>query len=132
MTASFEYEKREFIRLPLTVPVNYKFLSHAVSDSAIDEVHSGTCRNIGTGGLLLKAKLPNAEWLAALLTRTMHIGVNIRLPGQAKPVKALCRAAWASAIEKDGELVIGLAFQEIEQEDRDSVTRYIIKAQMPS
>jgi c-di-GMP-binding flagellar brake protein YcgR len=132
MTASFEYERREYIRLPLTVPVNYKFLSHAVADPAIDAVHAGSCRNIGTGGLLLQAKLPNPDWLALLLTRTMHIGVNIRLPGQARPVKALCRVAWTSAMETDGALVIGLAFQEIAQEDRDAVTRYIIKAQMPS
>jgi len=132
MTASFEYERREYVRLPLTVPVNYKYLSHAVTDPAIDEVRSGTCRNIGTGGLLLKAVLPNPDWLAMLLTRAMHLGVNIRLPGQAKPVKALCRVAWTSAIETDGTLMIGLSFQEIAQEDRDAVTRYIIKAQMPS
>jgi len=132
MTASFEYEKREYIRLPLAVPVHYKFLSHTVADAAVRRIYDGTSQNIGTGGLLLRAKLPDAEWLALLLTRSMHIGVNIRLPEFPKPVKALCRAAWTSAIGNDGEFVIGLSFQEIAQEDRDLVTRYIIKAQMPS
>ena len=132
MTASFEYEKREYIRLPLAVPVHYKFLSHSVTGAAIKRIYDGTSQNIGTGGLLLRATLPEADWLALLLTRSMHIGVNVRLPEFSRPVKALCRAAWASAIGKDGELVIGLAFQEIAQEDRDLVTRYIIKAQMPN
>jgi len=132
MTASFEYEKRDYIRLPLSVPVHYKFLSHAIADPVIERIYVGSSTNIGAGGLLLNAELPNPDWLAPLLTRTMHIGVNIQLPNDTAPVKALCRVAWTSSIDPDGSLVVGLAFQEIAQEDRDVITRYIIRAQMPN
>jgi hypothetical protein len=48
-------------------------------------------------------------------------------------VKALCRVIWTSAVQDNsGVVMMGLEFQEILQKDRDLVTQYIIKAQMPS
>jgi len=128
---SLEYGRRDFIRLPFAVPVYYNFLSQDVAGAAIERVYEGTSQNIGSGGLLLHAELPDSEWLAPLLMRTMHIGVNLQLPDNPEPVKALCRVAWTSAVDSDDKIVLGLAFQEIARDDRDIVTRYIIKAQMP-
>ena len=69
MTAQFEFEKRKFIRLPMAVPVRYKFLSREMSGGELDAIHEGVTQNIGAGGLLLRGKLPNPEWLSLLLTR---------------------------------------------------------------
>lgn len=132
MTASFEYERREFIRLPVAVPVRYKFLSKEITPKEMDEVHEGVSRNIGGGGILLQAKLPDPDWLAQLLTRRMYLGINLLLPNSERPIKALCRVTWASAIEGDASLlIVGLEYQEITNQDRDLVLQYIIRAQMP-
>jgi len=131
MAKSFDFERREFVRIPIALSVRYKFLTREEARENLDVVHAGTCQNIGTGGLLLKAKLPQTSWLNLLLTRAMYIGVNIQLPNQSQAVKALCRVAWSSAVEEGNHLALGLSFQEITQEDRDRITQYIIRAQMP-
>ncbi|MDH3590373.1 MAG: PilZ domain-containing protein [Planctomycetota bacterium] len=133
MTTSFDYERRQFIRLPLAVPVRYKFLSREMRGEDMEVVHEGLSQNVGAGGLLLRMRLPNAAWLSKLLTRKMYVGVNMILPNAERPVKALCRAIWSSSIEGDtGQLVMGLEFQEVTNKDRDLITQYIIKAQMPA
>jgi len=132
MTTSFDYEKREFIRLPLALPVRYKFLSREISGKDMEQVYEGVSQNLGAGGMLLSGKLPDAAWLGKLLTRRMYVGVNMALPNSDSPIKALCRVTWASAVQgSTNQLVMGLEFQEITQRDRDCVTQYIIKAQMP-
>ena len=133
MTASFDYERRKFIRLPIAVPVRFKFLSREIRNSEIDAVHEGVTQNLGAGGMLLRGKLPDAGWLSLLLTRKMYVGINLLLPNAERPVKALCRAIWSSAVESEhGVVVMGLEFQEVTQRDRDLITQYIIRAQMPS
>ncbi|MHC4952431.1 MAG: PilZ domain-containing protein [Planctomycetota bacterium] len=131
MTASFESEQREFIRLPLTLTVGYRFISELVSSEELNALYEGSTQNLGTGGLLLNARLPDPQWLPNLLTRSMFVGVNFRLPLADKPIKALCRAVWTSALEDGNAIVLGLAFHEIAQEDRDLITRYIIRTRMP-
>jgi len=133
MTNNFEFEKRKFIRLPIAVPVRYKFLSREMSGPDMETVHEGISQNVGAGGLLLRGKLKNPGWIAMLLTHKMYIGVNIMLPSSERPVKALCRAMWSSAFPNEGgAIVIGLEFQEITNTDQDIITQYIIRAQMPS
>jgi c-di-GMP-binding flagellar brake protein YcgR len=132
MAKSFDFERREFVRIPIVLAVRYKFLTHEDVGVDLDTVHEGSCQNIGTGGLMLKAKLPDTSWLSLLLTRAMLIGVNILLPNQAATVKALCRVAWSSAVEQGNLIAFGLSFQEITQDDRDRITQYIIRAQMPN
>jgi len=133
MTTSFDYEKRQFIRLPLAVPVRYKFLSREMRGEDMDAIHEGVSQNIGAGGLLLRAKLPDPSWLSKLLTRKMYVGINLLLPNADRPIKALCRTMWSSAVEEDSQhIVMGLEFQEITNKDRDLITQYIIRAQMPA
>ena len=132
MATSFDFERRQFIRLPLAVPVRYKFLSRDMRGKDMDIVHEGISQNVGAGGLLLRGKLPDASWLSKLLTRKMYVGVNVMLPSYERPVKALTRVIWASSVQADnGLLVMGLEFQEITNKDRDLITQYIIRAQMP-
>lgn len=133
MTNSFDFERRQFIRLPLAVPVRYKFLSRELRNQDMDTVHEGVTKNIGAGGLLLRGRLPDPAWLSKLLTKKMYVGVNIMLPKYERPVKALARVIWASSIQSEsGMIVMGLEFQEITNKDRDLITQYIIRAQMPA
>ncbi|MHC4729909.1 MAG: hypothetical protein ACYS6Z_04855, partial [Planctomycetota bacterium] len=88
MTNSFDFERRQFIRLPLAVPVRYKFLSRELRNQDMDIVHEGITKNIGAGGLLLRGRLPDPSWLSKLLTKKMYVGVNILLPKYERPVKA--------------------------------------------
>ncbi len=132
MATSFDFERRQFIRLPLAVPVRYKFLSREMRGEDMDTVHEGVSQNVGAGGLLLRGKLPDAAWLSKLLTRKMYVGINVMLPNTERPVKALTRVIWASSVQADsGLIVMGLEFQEITNKDRDLITQYIIRAQMP-
>jgi len=132
MTAQFEFEKRQFIRLPMAVPVRYKFLSREKTSPEMDSVREGVSQNIGAGGLLMRGKLPDTDWLGLLLTRRMFVGVNILLPNSERPIKALCRVIWSSAVEEDqDQIVMGLEFQESTHADQDQITQYIIRAQMP-
>ena len=132
MTNTFDYERRNFIRLPLAVPVRYKFLSREMCGDDMEIVHEGVSQNIGAGGLLLRMRLPNQAWLSKLLMRKMFVGINMMLPNAARPVKALCRAIWCSSVDDEsGQLMIGLEFQEVTNKDKDLITQYIIKAQMP-
>ncbi len=133
MTTSFDYEKRQFIRLPIAVPVRYKFLSREMRGQDMETIHEGVTQNIGAGGLLLRAKLPDPTWLSKLLTRKMYVGVNVLLPNSDKPIKALSRTMWSSAVEDESQhVVLGLEYQEITSRDRDLITQYIIRAQMPT
>ncbi len=133
MTTEFEYEKRRFIRLPIAVPVRYKFLSREIRGQDMESIHEGISQNIGAGGLLLRGKLPDPAWLSKLLTRKMLVGINLLLPNSERPVKALCRVSGSSAVDnQQGHVVMGLEFQEITSSDQDTITTYIIKAQMPS
>jgi len=132
MSSTFEFEKREYVRIPVTLGVRYKFLSQVDIGVDLDHVHEGTSQNIGTGGLLLKAKLPDHAWLSNLLTHTMMVGVNVLIPSQENAVKALCRVAWSSAVSEGNFVMLGLLFQEIADEDRGAITRYVIRVQMPN
>ena len=133
MTTEFEFEKRRFIRLPIAVPVRYKFLSREIRGPDMETIHEGVSQNIGAGGLLLRGKLPDSSWLSRLLTRKMFVGINLLLPNSERPVKALCRVIWSSSVEDEQSIVVmGLEFQEITNKDRDLITQYIIRAQMPS
>jgi len=133
MSSGFESEKREFVRVKVAIPVRYKFLSRDVEfATGIDEIYEGSTANLSGGGILLKARIPDVAWLAPLLTERIVIGVNILLPRDEVPVKALTRVAWIEAIEEDTQKCqLGLRFKEIGQDDLDRILQYIIRCQMP-
>jgi hypothetical protein len=120
-------ERREFTRLPSSLPVRYKFVSSAVQDPAMDRVCEGTTTNLSLGGLLLVGPIPRLEWLKDLLVGKMNVGVNIYLPTSVDPLKALCRFAWVDAME-EGEMAarIGLRTQEMPADHRKLLTDYLV------
>ena len=128
----FESEKREFIRVKVAVPVRYKFLSHEHEGPDLEKIWEGTTRNMSGGGILLRGRVPTLEWLPALLTGKMKVGVNLILPSSELPIKALTRVAWIEGLEEETlKAAMGLRFQEITKADQDAILTYVIKTQMP-
>lgn len=133
MGDSFEQERREFIRVKCEVPVRYKFLTKSRQDPALDNIYEGTSTNVSGGGILLNGKIPNLSWIPDLLMQKMVVGINILLPNEEKPIKALTRVSWLESIDDQTQrCAIGLKFKEITAEDRDKIFKFVIKAQMPS
>jgi c-di-GMP-binding flagellar brake protein YcgR len=130
--AAFESEKREFTRVRVTVPVRYKFLCNDMDHPDLTKVHEGTTRDLSGGGLLLRGRIPQLEWLPTLLAGKMKVGVNLILPTFDLPVKALTRVSWVEGMEEETlKADMGLRFREITKEAQDEIVRYIIKTQMP-
>ena len=133
MSSAFESEKREFVRVRVALSVRYKFLSRDPEFATqADEIHEGSTNNISGGGMLLKARIPDLQWLAPLLMERIVLGLNIHLPHVETPIKALTRVAWIEAVEEGTQKgLLGLRFKEISQDDQDRILRYIIRCQMP-
>jgi c-di-GMP-binding flagellar brake protein YcgR len=129
MPERYESERREFVRMKVDIPVRYKFLSKTVE--VTDDVYEGTTGDLGGGGLLMVGRIPNPAWYVGLLTQKIVAGVNILLPKQADPVKALCRVAWIEAGEgESGRVAMGLKFKEISRDSLDTIFQFVIKAQL--
>ena len=133
MDQPYEQERREFVRVKLEVPVRYKFLCRERTEPDFDRVYEGTSWNISGGGLLLAGRIPVYGWIPELLLQKIMVGVNILLPGQDDPIKALAKVAWIESIEEATQRCgIGLKFREITTHDRDNIFQFVIRSQMPS
>lgn len=124
-------ERREHIRVPASLDVRYKFLSHSASlGPEGDAIHEGRTINISVGGLLMLGKIPEKTWIEGLLARSIVVGANVYLPKLDMPVKVLCRVAWLEA-GTQGKYAIGLEFREIATDSLDAVKRFIISKSLP-
>ncbi|MCI0650326.1 MAG: PilZ domain-containing protein [Planctomycetes bacterium] len=120
----------EFHRLNTDIPVRYKFLSKTI-DLGTDQIYEGTTCRLSGGGCLLVGKVPSLNWIPALLMGKILVGVNVLLPQQEAPVKALCRVSWIEAISEGSDrLTFGIQFVDIPKEGQDLITKYLIKSQM--
>ena len=131
ISRSFDPERREFVRVRADLPVRYKFLSQ---DSVLvtDEIFEGTTSNISGAGILLVGQMPNSDWITGLLMERIVVGINIFLPGDSEPLKALTRTAWIEALdERAGRCALGLRFKEITKEHLDRLFKFVIRVQMP-
>jgi c-di-GMP-binding flagellar brake protein YcgR len=130
-TKFYDAERREFIRVRAELPVKYKFLSHQPG-LVPDEIFEGTTNNLSGGGLLLVGSIPNTDWITGLLMERIVVGVNVLLPSDPEPVKALTRTAWVEALdERAHRCSLGLKFKEITKVHLDKIFKFVIKAQMP-
>jgi c-di-GMP-binding flagellar brake protein YcgR len=131
MEISFSHENREFLRVRARVPVRYRFLSSGTLDPAMQETYEGATSNLSGGGLLLRGRIPNENWIPDLLMEKIAIGVQIYLTDAHEPVKALTRVAWVNTPDKDGdEVEIGLKFKEITRAGQDRIFQFILEDQL--
>jgi hypothetical protein len=125
--------ERALVRLRNPVDVRFKFLSKSRQDSEQEHVYEGTTQSLSAQGCRLDGIVPRLDWLADILTQKMLFGLNIMLPGETDPIKALGEASWIEKIEEGtGRCVFGLTFREIATADRGRIFSYQIKAQLPS
>ena len=126
------YERREFIRVTTEIPVAYKFFS-TTGELEFDDILEGVTSNISRDGMLLQGKHLQKNMAAPLLLGKIVIGVNLFLPNQEDPVKALSRVKWIEAGDEQGadSSLMGLNFKEITKESIDKILKFIISTQMP-
>ena len=124
-------ERRRYVHVKASVRLRYKFY-HCFDETEAEEVYEGMTENISGGGVFLRGRIPKAEWIPELLMRRMVLALKMFLPTEAEPVNALARLAWIEGM-KEGEEKwgMGLEFQEMSAEDRDRITRFVIKTQLP-
>ncbi len=123
-------ERRDSTRLPVEIPVRYKFLSKVI-DLGTDQIFEGQTRDLSASGCKLVGKIPSLNWIPALLMGKIVVGVNLLLPSKDEPVKALCRLTHMEAFEEGAErFSFGLVCEEITKENADEIMRYLIKIQM--
>ena len=92
----------------------------------------GTTRDVSGGGVLMDVNVPDPDWIPGLLTERIFLGVELDLPGEDEPVRALTRAAWVQAEVQapDDSCLMGLRFKEITRDDLDRVFKYVIMRQL--
>ncbi len=123
-------ERRQFVRVRLEVPIRYK-LVRPDGQKVVEDLFEGNTTNISTGGILLNGKLPDPSFVVELLAQRIRIALNMAIPGDEAPVKAIARAAWIERLEeKSGIFPMGLSFDEISDADRSRIQRYTIKSQI--
>ena len=130
MHDSCESEKRHFVRVPVDVKVDYRFVpsSPDLASLKTGQTFHGHTGNVGAGGLLLVGEIPDNDLIADLLMRRVSLVVEIRLP-EHQPINALARVAWLEAIDPAGQTCsMGLTFREITTSAQDELFRFIIHA----
>lgn len=131
MTQDARQEQRKFVRIDVSLPVRYKFLSTNPNFSD-DRVREGKTDNMGGGGLLLTGEVPNVDWITELLMEKILLAVTVDLPGSEEPVQAIAKVAWLEAIDQNTEVCqLGLTFKEITNEARDRIFTHVITAYAP-
>ncbi len=123
-------ERRQFVRVRMEVPIRYK-LVRPTGEKVVEDLFEGSTVNISTGGVLLDGKLPDPSYVVELLAQRIRIALNMAIPGDTAPVKAIARAAWIERLEeKSGIFPMGLSFDEISDGDRSRIQRFTIKSQI--
>jgi len=123
-------ERRQFVRVPCTVGLNY-WLVNTETGGKAGEVIQGETRNIGAGGLLIKGVLPAIESISDLLGHRVVLAGRLALPNDPDPVLLLGRVAWLEDIDPQASTcVLGVMITEIRQADRDRLNQFVIRATM--
>lgn len=123
-------ERRQFVRLATDIPVRYKFLSRVI-DLGSDGIYEGRTGNVSAGGCLMVGKIPNLNWIPALLMGKILVGVNLLLPSSDEPIKALSVVTWMEAFKEPSEPVtFGIAFNDLAKQYQDDIMKFIIRSQM--
>lgn len=125
--------ERALVKLRTPAELRYKFLSKTRQDPEQEQIYEGTSQSLSAQGCLLQARIPRLDWLSDLLTHKMLLGVNLLLPSDPEPVKALGEVSWIEKIdEESGRCLMGVSFRDIQPADRNRIFAFQVKAQLPS
>ena len=131
MASPLQPEKREYVRVPTEVPVQYKFISSDHFQVSAGPME-GVSVDISMGGLQIVGVLPNEDYIMPLLMQKIALVICLQLPGEKDPLYAIGRVAWVDAIEgtEPKKYAVGLRFQEITRDDLDRIFYYMVHSQL--
>ncbi len=132
-------ERRQYVRLrpSASMEVYYSVVPAAGKvkagwrgrDSGAGQGHS---RSVSGGGLFVHLTEVESGQLHDLLHGKKYLALRIQLPGENRPIEALARVMWAEGEDEAGGNAYGcgLSFVEIEEEDRNAITNYVIDSHL--
>jgi len=101
-------EKRRHERADLKIPVDY---------SSVDAFFAEFSQNINEGGMFIEMERP--------VELDTPVQLQFRLPGEDRPVKVQGRVAWVSDGKGEQSRGVGIEFQNLEGETRDTINRIV-------
>lgn len=106
--------RRRYKRVNSTIPLQYKKLRQ-LSEGTIGAI----TQDVGEGGIRFVANefLPLASRLV----------VEVFLPAQPRPIKAISKVAWIRKIPSADQYEVGNQFLEVGKEDKVNLSDYIAK-----
>ena len=109
-------ERRRYIRVDSTVPLQYKKLKE-LAEGTIGAI----AQDVSEGGIRFIANefLPLASRLV----------VELFLPAQPRPIKAISKVAWIKKASSGDQYVIGNQFLEVARDDKGQLAGYVEKLQ---
>lgn len=109
-------ERRRHKRVSSVIPLQYKNLRR-LSEGTVGAI----AHDVGEGGVRFVANefLPLARRLV----------VEVFLPAQPRPIKAISKVAWIRKITSTDQYEIGNQFLEMGKEDKINLSEYISKTQ---
>lgn len=125
-------ERRKAVRLEQDIPVEYNFLND-IKSLELSRKRSGIIRDISALGVRLEADELNRDWIEGLYSGLIKLGIEIKLPGEKRPIRALTKVVWLTKAWQDNEggltkYVLGLEFLDITTADLDVIKSYIINS----
>jgi hypothetical protein len=124
--------ERTLVKLRTPIEVRFKFLSKSRQDVEQDQIYDGIAPSISAQGCVVSGRIPRLDWVADLLTQKMMLGINLLLPNDPDPIKALGEVGWIEKIdEATGRCQIGVTFKDIQPADRNKIFAHQVKAQLP-
>jgi len=112
-----EPERRRFRRVNSVVPLQYKKLKE-LSEGTIGAI----TRDVSEGG----TRFLSNEFLP-LATRLV---VELFLPAQPRPVKAISKVAWIRKLSSRDQYEIGNQFLDVGKDDRSQLSDYVKKTEV--
>ena len=108
-------EKRRYKRVGADVPLEYRDLKKAA------ELPKGSLlKNISEGGVCFSSR--------EFMSLACRLVLNITLPNNPKPVKAISKVAWIRRLPMGDQYEVGNQFLEITREDREHITDFVSSA----
>jgi len=126
----YDSERRQFVRIPLTVPINFNLIS-SESGNKVGPAFKGETSNVGAGGVLVTGEMPPVEDVTALIVQRLILAGEMEMPDDPKPILFLGRVAWIEDIDTENRRCsLGVIFKELTQLDRDRLYQFVIRSTM--
>ena len=108
-------EQRRFKRIDFNLPLQYKNLRKAT------ELPAGSLtRNLSGGGVCFRSN--------EFISLACRLVVEINLPTNPKPIKAITKVAWIRKIPTGDQYELGNQFLDMGREDKEKIVEFVKKS----